>query len=369
MSAMSADAAPSTRRLMEGSEAIAEAAIAAGCRFFAGYPMTPFTELLENFATKLPTAGGVCINAESELEAVGMAWGAVATGARAATGSTGQGLALMQESISELTRAELPLVIFNMARGQYDYYQATRGGGHGDYHHLVFAPIDSAEAVELTQLAFHVADKWRNPVMVYGDYLLAHTAQAVEVIPREFPELPPKDWAVDGSLGGSGVSRNVNPIGMTKGSKGIEPESFWRRLQSKWDAMAREEARIDVEFCEDAELVVVAFGTMARFVRFAVQELRDEGLRVGYARPITLWPFPTDGLIAAASGAKRVAVLEQNAGQMIDDVRLAILGSAPVVPIGGISSDEAGFGLGPLLDPEVIRERIRAAYNGEEVER
>ena len=368
MSAMPASSEPGTRRLMEGSEAIAEAAIAAGCRFFAGYPMTPFTELLENFAAKLPSTGGVCINAESELEAVGMAWGAVATGARAATGSTGQGLALMQESFSELARAELPLVIFNMARGQYDYYQATRGGGHGDYRHIVLAPIDSAEAVELTQLAFHLADHWRNPVMIYGDYLLAHTAEAVGVKTHEFPDLPEKDWAVDGSLGGSRRSRNINPIGMTKGSKGIEPESFWRRLQKKWDAMAKAEARIDVEFCEDAEFVVVAFGTMARFVRFAVQELRDEGLKVGYARPITLWPFPSEALVDAAQGATRVAVLEQNAGQMIDDVRLAILGNAPVIPIGGISSDEAGFGLGPLLDPDVIRERIRSAYNGEEVE-
>ena len=368
MSASSAERRPEARRLMEGSEAIAEAAIAAGCRFFSGYPMTPFTELLENFAAKLPASGGVCINAESELEAVGMAWGAVAARAPVATGSTGQGLALMQESFSELARAELPLVIFNMARGQYDYYQATRGGGHGDYRHLVFAPIDSAEAVELTQLAFHLADRWRNPVMVYGDYLLAHTAEAVEVAPREFAELPAKDWAVDGSLGGSGRSRNVNPIGMTKGSKGIEPESFWRRLQKKWDAMAREEARIETEFCEDAELVVVAFGTLARFVRFAVEELRNEGLKVGYARPITLWPFPGEGLVEATCGATQVAVLEQNAGQMIDDVRLAVLGSAPVIPIGGISSDEAGFGLGPLLDPELIRERIRSAYNAEEIE-
>ena len=168
-----------TRHLMEGSEAIAEAAIAAGCRFFAGYPMTPFTELLEGFAKKLPAVGGVCINAESELEAIGMAWGALATGARAATGSTGQGLALMQESLSEITRAELPLVVFNLARGQADYYQATRGGGHGDYRLLVLSPADIREAVELTQLAFHLADRWRNPVMIHGDYLLAHTAEAV----------------------------------------------------------------------------------------------------------------------------------------------------------------------------------------------
>src|SRR5207237_1004168 len=166
-----------TKGLMEGSEAMAEAAIACGCRFFAGYPMTPFTELLEHFAAKLPAVGGVCINAESELEAVGMAWGALATGARAATGSTGQGLSLMQESFSEITLAELPLVVFNMARGQSDYFQATRGGGHGDYRHIVLAPMDIAEAVELTQLACHLADRWRNPVLGYGDHRLAHPAE------------------------------------------------------------------------------------------------------------------------------------------------------------------------------------------------
>src|SRR3954447_15655706 len=200
-----------TKRLMEGSEAMVEAAIACGCRFFAGYPMTPFTEVLEHFAKKLPDVGGVCVNAESELEAVGMAWGALATGARAATGSTGQGLSLMQESFSEITLAELPLVAFNMGRGQGDYFQSTRGGGHGDYRHIVLAPMDISEAVELTQLAFHLADHWRNPVLVQGDYLLAHTAEAVDVARADFGEqLPSKDWAVDGSTGGSGHSRVVS---------------------------------------------------------------------------------------------------------------------------------------------------------------
>lgn len=356
-----------TARLMEGSEAIAEASIAAGCRFFAGYPMTPFTELLESFAALLPAVGGVCINAESELEAIGMAWGAAATGARAATGSTGQGLALMQESISELTRAELPLVLFNMARGQSDYFQATRGGGHGDYRHLVLAPIDSSEAVELAQRAFELADRWRNPVLVYGDYLLAHTAQSVRIPEPDARERAHPSWAVDGSLGGTGRSRNVNPIGMHKGEKGIDPEPFWRRLQAKWDEMASLEAKLDAEQCEDAELVVVAFGSLARFARFAVDELRAEGLRVGLARPVTLWPFPAAALDAATRRARRVAVLEQNAGQMIDDVRLALLGRVPVAPIGGISSDAAGFGLGPLFDPDRIRERIRRAHAGLEV--
>lgn len=350
-----------TRRLMEGSEAIAEAGIAAGCRFFAGYPMTPFTEVLEHFARRLPETGGACINAESELEAIGMAWGALATGARAATGSTGQGLALMQESLSEITRSELPLVVFHMARGQGDYNQATRGGGHGDYHHLVLAPIDIREATELTQLAFHLADRWRNPVVIYGDYLLAHTAEAVTIDALEFGELPPKDWAVDGSLGGTGRSRNVNPLGMRKGTKGIDPENDWRRLQDKHDQMAACEARWEELFIEDAELVVVAFGTVARFARHAVKALRREGVPVGLVRPITLWPFPAEAVARAAEGARRVAVLEQNGGQMIDDVRLAVLGRTAVLGIGEISTDPAGFGIGDLLDPDNVRNRIEAA--------
>ena len=351
-----------TRTLQEGSEAIVRAALAADCRFFAGYPMTPFTEVLEHFAALLPENDGVCINAESELEAIGMAWGALATGARAATGSTGQGLALMQESLSEITRAELPLVVFHMARGQYDYYQATRGGGHGDYRQIVLAPCDVGEAVELTQLAFHLADRWRNPVQLYGDFLLAHTAEAVAIEPIEADPLPPKDWAVDGSLGGTGRSRNINPIGMEKGAKGIEPEAFWKRLQAKHDAIARSEPLAECAFTDDAEIVVVAFGSLARFARYVVRGLRAEGVKVGYVRPITLWPFPSEIVALATQNARRVAVLEQNAGQMIDDVRLAVLGRAPVVAIGGISSDEAGFGIGPILDPDDVRARIEGAF-------
>ncbi len=353
-----------SRRLMEGSEAIAEAAIAAGCRFFAGYPMTPFTELLEHFAAKLPAlpgGQGVCINAESELEAVGMVWGALATGAKAATGSTGQGLALMQESFSEMTRAELPLVIFNMARGQADYFQATRGGGHGDYRHIVLAPIDIGEAVHLTQLAFYLAEYWRNPVLVYGDYLLAHTQEAVDVRTLDFGPSPAKDWAVDGSLGGTGRSRNVNPLGVEKGRAGADPEALWRRLSAKHAQIAESEARIACEFSEDAELVVTAFGSLAKFASYAVRELRASGARVGLIRPITLWPFPSRAFAEAARGARQVLVLEQNAGQMIDDVRLSVLDRIPVRPIGEISTDPSGFGVGQLLDGEVIKGRVESA--------
>lgn len=351
------------RRLMEGSEAMADAAIAAGCRFFAGYPMTPFTELLEHLAKKLPEVDGVCINAESELEAVGMAWGALATGARAATGSTGQGLSLMQESFSEITLAELPLVVFNMARGQQDYFQATRGGGHGDYRHMVLAPLDIAEAVEHTQLAFHLADKWRNPVLVYGDYLLAHTHEAVSVAPIDFPALPDKDWAVDGSLGGTGDSRLVTPLGLGKhGHEGPGIERHLRGITAKLGEIEREEQRVQTLFCDDAETVIVAFGTPAKFVRYVVNQMRADGEKVGLVRPISLWPYPYQAVAEATAGARTVGVFELCAGQMIDDVRLGVLGRAPVVGIGGISTDGSGFGVGPLLDAEIIRDRVVALH-------
>ena len=355
-------AAP-TRRLMEGSEAIAEAAIAAGCRFFAGYPMTPFTELLETFARRLPEEGGVCINAESELEAVGMAWGALAAGARAATGSTGQGLSLMQESFSEITLAELPLVVFNMARSQGDYFQATRGGGHGDYRHIVLAPVDINEAVELTQLAFHLADRWRNPVLVYGDYLLAHVTESVLVEPLELPALPAKEWALDGTLGGSGRSRSISPLGLGKhGHEGPGIERHLRAIADKHTEIERAEQRVETAFTDDAETVVVAFGTPARFVRYAVQQLRADGEKVGFVRPISLWPFPSAAVAEACAGATAVATFELCTGQMIDDVRLAVLGAAPVVHLGGISTDGSGFGVGPLLDAEIVRDRILALH-------
>jgi len=304
----------------------------------------------------------VCVNAESELEAVGMAWGALATGARAATGSTGQGLSLMQESFSEITLAELPLVAFNMARGQGDYFQSTRGGGHGDYRHMVLAPMDIGEAVELTQLAFHLAELWRNPVLVQGDYLLAHTAEAVDVAPIDMGHLPDKDWAVDGSGGGTGRSKVISPLGIGKhNTPGPGIEGQQQAVADKLARIAAAEPRAESGFLDDAEHVVVAFGTPAKFVRYAVRRLRGQGLRVGYVRPITLWPFPTEAVAEAGVGMRSVLVFELNAGQMVDDVRLAVLGRAPVRSIGGISTDHSGFGVGPLLDVEVIAGRIEAA--------
>ncbi len=347
------------RRLLSGSEAIAEAMIAAGCRFFAGYPMTPFTEVLEHMARLLPDVGGVCINAESELEAVGMAWGAAATGTPSATGSTGQGLSLMQESLAEITLARLPLVVLDMARAQGDYFQATRGGGHGDYRHIVLAPVDSAEAVDLVLLAFDLAERWRNPVLVMGDYYLAHTARSVAIptpVVRDIPE-----WALDGSSGGSGRAKLLSFLGSTKqrDDVGYDLSVHYADCAAHTAEMAvRVEPLVETHHTEDADVVVVAFGTPARYVQAAVRELRADGTRVGYVRPITLFPFPSAAVAEAAEGAKAVAVYENNQGQMIDDVRLAVLGRTPVHFIGGLSLDGSGFGIAPDLDVKVLRQRI-----------
>jgi 2-oxoglutarate ferredoxin oxidoreductase subunit alpha len=347
-------------QLMEGSEAIAEAMVAAGCRFFAGYPMTPFTEVLEHMARKLPPVGGVCMNAESELEAVGMAWGAAATGTPAATGSTGQGLSLMQESLSEICLARLPLVVLNMARAQGDYWQATRGGGHGDYRHLVLAPMDVAEAVELAQLAFRLAALWRNPVLVFGDYYLAHTSRSVD-LPSASSASPATDWALDGSTGGTGHAKLISPLGDAKQRHGVGYDlSLHYRdcVESTRAMLAGMTPLVETGQVDDADVVVVAFGTPARYVRAAVREMRADGRRVGYVRPISLVPFPSEAIAAAADGAKAVAVYENNSGQMVDDVRLAVLGRTPVHFIGGLSLDASGFGIAPDLDVSTLRKRI-----------
>jgi 2-oxoglutarate/2-oxoacid ferredoxin oxidoreductase subunit alpha len=356
-----------TPRLMEGSEAIAEAMLAAGCRFFAGYPMTPFTEVLEHMARKLPRADGTCMNAESELEAVGMAWGAAATGVRAATGSTGQGLSLMQESLAEMTLARLPLVVLNMARGQGDYYQATRGGGHGDYRHIVLAPVDVPEAVRLVQLAFHLADKWRNPVLVYGDYYLAHTAQSVDISPVDFGAGPPKNWALDGSSGGSGRAKLVSPLGTYKQRDGVgyDLADHYLACVAATATMIEGVTPIaETEAVDNADAVVVAFGTPARYIKAAVRALRADGHSVGFVRPVTLFPFPHDIVARAADGARVVAVYETNQGQMVDDVRLAVLGRADVRFIGGLSIDSSGFGIAPDLDTRSLRARIESLLPG-----
>lgn len=351
-----------TRRLLQGSAAISEAAIAAGCRFFTGYPMLPFTELLECMAARLPAAGGVCVNAASEIEAVNMALGAAATGARSATGSCGQGLALMQEGVAELALNELPLVLFNMARGQQDYFQATRGGGWGDYRTIALAPKDVPEAVVHTQLLFDLADRWRTPVLLYGDYVIAHTSVGIEIEPIEFPPLPPKDWALDGTMSGTGRARQIWTWNRGKpNTPGAGPDAAWKRIADKYAEIERTEARHEARCTEDAEVLLVSFGTTAVFVDRVVDELRAEGLRIGSFRPVTLWPFPGAALAEASAGCRSVLVYELNAGQMVDDVMMHAADRSVVRSIGGVSQDASGMRQGDLLDLAVLAARVREA--------
>jgi 2-oxoglutarate ferredoxin oxidoreductase subunit alpha len=349
----------SRRVLMEGSCAMAESAIQCGCRFYAGYPITPSTEILEYMAMRMPQVGGVCMNAESEIEAIGMVWGAAGCGVRAMIASTGQGISLMQESFAELANAQIPIVAVNMCRGQGDYFQSTRGGGHGDYRFIVLAPSSAQEAVDLMRQAFHLADKWRNPVLIMGDFLLAHTSEQVEFAAADEPPLPPKTWAATGAKGRRGLT--LSPLGPSE-KLSTDIASALGAVTEKHPAIVAQEVRVDTGYVDDADLVVVAFGFPGRFVKYAVRLAREQGLRVGYVRPISLWPFPSRAVADAAAGAKAVAVFELNAGQMIEDVQLAVLGRTPVYAIGGISHDHSGFGVGPALSVEHILARIRDVY-------
>jgi 2-oxoglutarate ferredoxin oxidoreductase subunit alpha len=359
---------PIRAELMQGSDAIVRASILAGCRFFAGYPMAPFTQLLESFSKHLPAQGGVCMNAESEIEAINMTLGASSTGARVATGSTGEGIALMQEAIAEAAFNELPMVIFNIARGQQDYFQATRGGGWGDYRTPTLAPKNVLEAVEHTHLLFDLADRYRVPTLMYGDYVVAHTQVSVAIEPHEFPPLPPKDWALDGSSGGTGNAKEHFAYAMGKtNAPGIGPNAHWNNIAEKFREMAEVEARSEANDLDDAETLIVSFGSSSVFVDYVVAELRADGHRIGTFRPITLWPFPYDALDEAASGARKVYCFELNAGQMIDDVLIAVQNRSKVRSIGGLSQDQHGLRQGPLLDATAIRDRVLSALEADRV--
>ncbi len=314
--------------LMKGNEAIGEAAVLAGCRYFFGYPITPQTELLEYLSRRLPEAGGVFLQAESEIAAINMVYGAAGAGARVMTSSSGPGLSLKQEGISFLAAAELPCVIVNVMRGgpglggiqpsQADYFQATRGGGHGDYRLPVLAPACVQEMVDLTVRAFTLADQYRTPVMILADGLLGQMMEPVELPAAPVNELPAKPWATTGCKG-----RQKNIIN-TLYLNPEELEAVNQRLQEKFAAITKKEARAEEYLVENADIIVVAFGIVARIAKEAVKVAHAQGIRAGLVRPVTLWPFPEKILAAAAARAKAVLTVEMNAGQMIEDVRLAV---------------------------------------------
>jgi len=315
--------------LMRGSHVVGEAAVRAGCRFYAGYPITPQNELPEYLSARLPEVGGTFIQAESEIASINMVLGAAAAGARAMTSSSSPGIALKQEGISYMAGQELPGVIVNMMRGgpglgniapsAADYFQATRGGGNGDYRTPVLAPAGCQELAHMTFLAFDLADKYRTPVMILGDGLMGQVMEPVVFPdPVDLSALPKKDWALCGCSGRA--PRAI--FSMLLDVQVLSRHNL--ELQEKYDRITATEQRWEALQVDDAEIVVVAYGSAARIAESAMENLRAEGHRVGLFRPITLWPYPTGALRDLASKVSKVAVFELSMGQMLEDVILAV---------------------------------------------
>lgn len=315
--------------LLKNNEVIAEAAIRAGCRFFSGYPITPQNEIPEYLAKRLPEEGGVFIQSESEVAAINMLAGASSAGIRAMTSTSSPGMSLMAEGISFMATAELPALIVNISRAgpgdgdikgsQGDYFQATKGHGHGDYRVIVLAPCSGREVAELTFLAFDLADRYRSPVILLGD---GYIGQMIEpVILPERVELPSlnkkKKWALTGAM-----NRRANQI-KTCSFTPEEAEAVGLRLQKKFKLIAKREKRCETYLIEDADVAIVAFGIVSRIVKSVVNMAREKGLRVGLIRPVTLWPFPNVVFEDLPATIQNLLVVELNAGQMVEDVRLA----------------------------------------------
>ncbi len=331
-----------TKELWKGNEAIAEAAIRAGCDCFFGYPITPQSEVPEYMSVHLPKAGGVFVQSESEIAAINMVYGAGGAGMRAMTSSSSPGISLKQEGITYLAGAEVPAVIVNCMRGgpglgtiqpsQGDYYQATRGGGNGDYRTVVLAPSNVQETVDFVQEAFDIADQYRNPVMVVMDGLIGQMMEPIEWRPVKKRDLPPKDWAAGGRKGRA-APNIINSLY-------IDPnacDEHNQRLTVKFAEMEKNEVRWEEVQCEDAEIIITAYGTPARIALTALEILRAEGIRVGLFRPISLWPYPEAALRALASREETKAFLDvemSSVGQMLDDVRLAVEGRKPIRYLG-----------------------------------
>lgn len=329
------------KELWKGNEAIAEAAIRVGCRFFFGYPITPQNEIPEYMSQKLPQMGGCFLQSESEIAAINMVYGAAGAGARVMTSSSSPGISLKQEGISYIVGAELPAVIVNVMRGgpglgsiqpaQSDYFQATRGGGNGDYRMVVLAPNSIQEAVNLTQEAFDIADLYRNPVMILADGMIGQMMEPIEWNGVTKRALPDKDWASTGT----NHQRPHNIIN----SLFIDAQDCHEHnlhLCQKYAAMERDELRWEESGPEDAEVLLVAYGTPARICMTAAGQLRKEGIKAGLFRPISLWPFPYArlGELARRQSVKAVVTVEMSMGQMVEDVRLAVEGARPVSFLG-----------------------------------
>jgi 2-oxoglutarate ferredoxin oxidoreductase subunit alpha len=347
--------------LVKGNEAIAMAAIDSGCLLYFGYPITPQNDIPEYLSKHLPPIGGEFIQAESEIASINLLLGASATGARAMTSSSSPGISLMQEGISYMAGSELPALIVNISRSgpglggispsQGDYFQATRGGGHGDYRMIVLAPATVQEMYDLTCLAFDLADKYRNPAMILGDALIGQMKEPLIRKRPEKAELPPKDWALTGAQG-----RKPNRLKSLYLQDGELSEHNWK-LHQKYEGLKKEEVRFETFRAEDAQLVVAAFGSMARVSKTSVELAREQGMKVGLFRPITLFPFPEKALLNLSKKSKLFLTVELNTGQMVEDVRLSTSRDAEVYFYGRPP--------GSLPSPEEVLEEIRKAYRRE----
>jgi 2-oxoglutarate ferredoxin oxidoreductase subunit alpha len=323
---------------MCGNEALAEAAILAGCDAYFGYPITPQNEISAYMAQRMPEEGRVFIQSESELAAINMVFGAAATGKRAMTSSSSPGISLMQEGMSYLAGAELPAVVVNVMRGgpglgniapaQGDYFQATRGGGHGDYKTIVLAPASVQEMADHMPLAFDLADQYRLTVLILADGVLGQMMEPVSLTPKPRPKLPPKDWALTGRQG-----REQNIVRSLWLGEGVL-EKLNEKLQAKYRQIREHEVRCEEYRLDDAEIVVIAYGIAARIARAAVDQGRDEGIPVGLLRPITLWPFPSPQVRRLADRFPVFLTVEMSSGQMLEDVQLTVAGQAPVLFYG-----------------------------------
>ncbi len=325
------------RKLMKGNEAIAEAAIRGGCRYFFGYPITPQNEVPEYMSKRLPEVGGVFIQSESEVAAINMVYGASCAGARAMTSSSSPGISLKQEGISYIATGELPCVILNMVRGgpglgtifpaQGDYFQATKGGGHGDYKMLVYTPASVQEAVDIIYEAFDKADKYRVITYILGDATIGQMMEPVELPEfKDLNNLPVKEWAT------TGHKAEEHKIITTLEMNPDKFEGMIDHMYETYELLKKNEVRYEEYMCEGADTIVVAYGTVSRIAKTAVAKLREKGYKVGLFRPITVFPFPEVQIaeLAGKKEVKRFFVTELSKGQMVEDVRLAVNGRKPV---------------------------------------
>ena len=323
-----------TKELLKGNVAIAEAAIRAGLHAFFGYPITPQTEVLERMSLRMPDLGRVFLQAESEVAAINMVYGAASAGVRVMTSSSGPGISLMQEGLSYIAASEVPVVIVDIMRGgpglgniqpsQGDYNQLTKSAGHGDFHSIVLAPSSVQESIDMVGLAFDLAEKYRTIAFVAGDGMIGQMMEPAELPPLQEPRKERPDWALTGN---KGRPRNII-TSLYLGAEGLEAVNT--RLQAKLKDIKENEVRYETMLAEDADILVAAFGTAGRIAKTAIRKARKQGVKAGLFRPITLWPFPEAEIERLSRRVKTILVVEMNAGQMLDDVRLYTREQAPI---------------------------------------